>query len=100
MRTILSRAIRIGGLLTLIMLSLAAGGAGWAEQREARLLRGPMSLPAERPTAVTCNLAQTTECNGVAQRACSATCSNPNQGAGNCNNCKEEETQRCLAVCR
>ena len=100
MRTILSRAIRVGGLLMLITLSLAAGGAGWAEQRDARLLRGPMSVPAERPTAVTCNLAQTTACTGSAERACSATCSNPNQGAGTCNNCKEEEAQRCLAVCR
>ena len=33
----------------------------WAEQREATLLRGPMSPMTERPTAVNCTLGQVTE---------------------------------------
>ena len=66
----MSSAIRLFGLLTLITLSLAASGAGWAEQREAKLLRGPMSPMAERPILVACTLGQTAACNDAGKDSC------------------------------
>ena len=49
-------------LLVLASITLLAAGAGWAEQREAMVLRGPMSPMTERPTAVNCTLGQVTTC--------------------------------------
>lgn len=46
MSTMASMACRGLGLLAAVSLSLFVSGLGWAEQREATLLRGPMS---ERP---------------------------------------------------
>ena len=42
-------------LLVLASVTLFAAGAGWAEQREAMVLSGPMSPMTERPTAVNIN---------------------------------------------
>jgi hypothetical protein len=100
MRTVMSSAIRLFGLLTLITLSLAASGASWAEQREVNLLRGPMSMPTERPIVVTCSLAQSAACNDAGVPSCNAICNNPKQGAGDCGNCKQDATARCLAACQ
>jgi hypothetical protein len=101
MRTTLSNTIRLFGLLALITLSIAASGPGWAGQREATLLRGPMSPMTERPTAVNCTLGQVTTCQGAGVPSCNAICNNPKQGAGDCNNCMSDATARCMAqVCK
>ena len=96
MRTPLSNAIRLLGLLALVTLSIAASGAGSAEQREAMLLSGPMSPMTERPTAVDCTLGQVTTCQGAGVPSCNAICNNPKQGAGDCSNCMGEATNRCM----
>jgi hypothetical protein len=92
MRIIMSRAIRMFGLLTLITLSLAASGAGWAEQREARLPPGPMSVPVERPTPVACPLGVTTECQGTSDSECASEC----KIIANCAPCKDRVYQACI----
>ena len=84
-------------LLALASVTLFAAGAGWAEQREAMLLRGPMSPMTERPTAVNCTLGQVTTCSGAGVPSCNAICNNPKQGAGDCNNCMSDATARCMA---
>ena len=55
--------------LVLASITLFAAGAGWAEQREARLLRGPMT---ETPIIRTaCDTGKWNQCIGQ-QRACAA----------------------------
>ena len=86
-------------LLMLASVTLFAAGAGWAEQREAMVLSGPMSPMTERPTAVNdkCTLSQVETCNGAGLQSCSAICNNPKQGAGDCSNCMSDATARCMA---
>jgi hypothetical protein len=92
-------------LLVLASVTLFAAGAGWAEQREAMVLSGPMSPMTERPTAVNqppraadpCTLGQVTTCSGAGVPSCNAICNNPKQGAGDCSNCMGDATARCMA---
>jgi hypothetical protein len=81
------------GLLVLVVM---ASGAGWAEQREARLLRGPMSPLTERPTAVACTLGQIAACNGTRDSACASEC----KIIANCAPCKDKAYNDCVATCR
>jgi hypothetical protein len=67
MRSIVSVTV---GLLAMLALSLPVSSAGWAEQREARLLGGPMSLPTERPTAVRCSVGQAAACGDAGKDSC------------------------------
>jgi len=57
------------GLLALI--TLWAGSSALAQEREARLLRGPMT---ERPISVACTQDQTGACKNNAMAACAAQC--------------------------
>ena len=85
-------------LLVLASVTLFAAGAGWAEQREAMVLSGPMSPMTERPTAVNakCTLSQVTACNDAGVPSCNAICNNPKQGAGDCSNCMQDANARCM----
>ena len=90
-------------LLMLASVTLFAAGAGWAEQREAMVLSGPMSPMTERPTAVNdkrptavidkCTL---TVCLDAGAQSCHAICNNPKQGAGDCSNCMQDANARCM----
>ena len=92
-------------LLVLASVTLFAAGAGWAEQREAMVLSGPMSPMTERPTAVNdkrptavidkCTL---TVCVNVVYAECNAICSKPKQGVGDaCGDCRGAANARCMA---
>jgi len=91
-------------LLVLASIALLSAGAGWAEQREAMLLRGPMSPMTERPTAVNdkrptavidkCTL---TVCSQAGVPECNAICNNPKQRVGECSNCMGDAHARCMA---
>jgi hypothetical protein len=70
MRTIRSSAIRLFGLLTLITLSLAASGAGWAQQR-----------PAAGPT---CDMNKASACTDQKVVACQSTYKGNQQAIGKC----------------
>jgi hypothetical protein len=87
-------------LLMLASVTLFAAGAGWAEQREAMVLSGPMSPMTERPTAVNdkCTLGQVTTCSGAGVPSCNAICNNPKQLVGQCSNCMQDATARCMAI--
>ena len=93
MRTVMSSAIRLFGLLTLITLSLAASGAGWAEQREAKLLRGPMSPMTERPVPVACTLGQVAVCNDAGRNTCKS------NNVALYQACLDEAKAACMAAC-
>ena len=88
----------VSGIIGLLVLVVMAGGAGWAQQREAKVLSGPMSPMTERPTAVNdkCTLGQVTTCSGAGVPSCNAICNNPKQGAGDCSNCMGDATNRCM----
>jgi hypothetical protein len=92
MTTMIAKAFGMFGLLTLITLSLAATGAGWAEQREARLPPGPMSVPVERSTPVACPLGDITDCQGNSDTQCTSEC----KIIANCAPCKDKVYQQCI----
>ena len=91
-------------LLALASVTLFVAGAGWAEQREAMVLSGPMSPMTERPTAVNdkrptavidkCTL---TVCSNAGVPECNAICNNPKQLLGECSNCMGAANARCMA---
>lgn len=87
-------------LLALASITLLAAGAGWAEQREAKLLRGPMSPLTERPIVVACTVGQSAACNDAGRPACNSICSNPKQRVGDCSNCLQDATAKCMAGCQ
>ena len=72
MRSIVSGTVRHVGLLALLALSLWASSAGWAEQREAKLLRGPMSPMTEQAIPVACTLGQQAACNDAGRNTCTS----------------------------
>jgi hypothetical protein len=84
------------GTIGLLVLLVVASGTAWAEQREARLLRGPMSPMTERPTAVACTLGQITNCNGVRDTSCTSEC----KIIANCAPCRDKAYNDCVAACR
>ena len=64
------RAARFVGSAGLAALSLLASGGSWAQQREARLLIGPMS---ERPIIlVSCTAAELAKCKAAVTSQCGA----------------------------
>ena len=93
MRSIVSGTVRHVGLLALLALSLWASSAGWAEQREAKLLRGPMSPMTERPILVACTLGQTAACNDAGRNTCKSNNIALYQA------CLDEAKAACMAAC-
>jgi hypothetical protein len=86
----------VSGAIGLLVLVAVAGGAAWAQQREATLLRGPMSPMTESPTVVACTLGQVANCNGVRDNACASEC----KIIANCAPCKDKAYNDCVATCR
>lgn len=83
------RPARLLALLAAAAVSFSACGAGQAEQREARLLKGPLS---ERPaTLASCNEAQFKTCTDAAARYCEVF---PLSSADK-NKCWQERLQQC-----
>lgn len=80
------------GASALIALALSAG-AGWAEQREARLLPGPMTPMTERAIPVaSCSLGIITSCQGNSQTSCTSEC----HIIANCAPCRDRVYKECL----
>jgi len=90
------RIYRFIGLLALI--ALPAGSQAMAQEREARLLRGPMT---ERPVAVACTQEQSGACKNNAIAACANLC-NPAQtpNALQCVRCEQQHVDACLSQCK
>jgi hypothetical protein len=87
MRSVATGTVRHLALLAAAAVSFAASDASRAEQREARLLKGPLS---ERPaTLASCNEAQFKTCVDAALRYCEALVS-ADKG-----NCWQERQQQC-----
>jgi hypothetical protein len=98
MRSIVSGTARHFGLLVVLALSLSVGSASWAEQREARLLRGPMSPLTERPTTVACTLGQQAACNDAGQGKCGPQCNKGGTASG-CQICIDDAKASCVRAC-
>jgi hypothetical protein len=84
----------VWGTIGLVVLVALAGGAGWAEQREARLVRGPMSPLMERPTVVACTNPQSANCTNIANSTCTSACTI----VANCQPCKDKAKSECEAL--
>ena len=96
MRSIVAGTARHFGLLALLALALSASSTSWAEQREARLLRGPMSPMTKRPIPVACTLGQIAACNDAGQGKCGSEC---NKGASACQICTDDAKASCVRAC-
>ena len=86
-------------LLGVLALTTAwVGASALAQEREARLLSGPMT---DRPVVVTCTNAQIGACQGNAQNACGNLC-NPNNtpNAQACAICMNTHLDRCKSACQ
>ena len=84
----------IVGLLALVAM---AGGVGWAQQREAKLMRGPMSPMVEQPTLVACTPDRIRYCNDVVPQQCTRQCSGGANHA--CDQCQTAYMQLCHLGC-
>jgi hypothetical protein len=82
----------------LALTALCAGAPALAQEREARLLRGPMT---ERPIAVACTPVQEGTCKNNAMAACANLC-NPTQtpNALQCVRCEQQHLDACMAQCK
>ena len=89
MRRTVARTVRHFGLIAAAVVALGGAGAGQAEQREARLLKGPLG---ERPAILaSCNDAQFKTCMDAAARYCEVfPLSAPDK-----NKCWQDRQQQC-----
>ena len=88
--------LRLLGVLALT--TLLVGASALAQERQARLLSGPMT---ERPVVVTCTNAQIGACQGNAENACANLCNRHNtSNAQACVICKHTHLDRCKSACQ
>jgi hypothetical protein len=88
--------LRLLGVLALA--TLWVGASALAQEREARLLSGPMT---QWPIAVACTEAQDGACKNNAQNVCANLC-NPNNtpNAQACVICMNTNIDRCKSACK
>jgi hypothetical protein len=87
----------VSGIIGLLVLVVMAGGAGWAQQREASLMGGPMSPMIERPTLVACTDDRIAKCKDVAYHECVPKCKAASPA---CDQCKKAYEDLCELGCK
>jgi len=87
----------VSGIIGLLLLVVMAGGAGWAQQREANLMGGPMSPMIERPTLVACTDDRISRCKAAAYVQCTPKCQTAGQA---CDQCKKAYEDHCELGCK